>query len=144
MAPTDSGWKLSDTIALASLAVALFALGASVWYQRRTFREQMNAQVRQRVWEVLNQDAGMRSVVALEHLDGKFDTRVLMLRRTEFQLEAAMGRPDLAAALKACLDAWVRSPDLIDQKEKARNDFFERVNNFFAVGNADQAGKTTS
>jgi hypothetical protein len=116
--------EIRDWVLIATAVISLNALIVS-WRNRKLDIDREKAfQIRARVWDILNGDAGSRSISALDQSDGKTENRIKLLRRTADQLKIA-GELTLGGQLESLLgETW---PKADEKSRKAREDFYKAV-----------------
>jgi hypothetical protein len=115
-------------VATAAAAISFFALLLSLRNRREDLAREEAYQVRSRVWEILDREPGLRTILALDACDGQTPKRVELLRRTADQLDVA-GAPVLARNLREVLDQPWGEP-MGEAPETARRDFVESASQF--------------
>ena len=108
--------------------ISSVALCVSLIHRRADIARAEAAAVRARVWEILNDKAGIRTVDALDATDGKTSDRVTLLARTVTQLGVA-GATELGKMLRA-LVALPWGSEANDMSRKARDAFSEAATEF--------------
>ncbi len=113
---------------MVALVFSVAAFGVSLVHRRAEIERQEATSVRARVWEILNGEAGLRSLDALDVADGKTTMRITLLDRTATQLGVA-GASELGAALKAAVaEPW--GSDANDRSRRCRVDFHNAATEF--------------
>lgn len=113
----------SDWAAAAAAVISLLALLFSLRNRRADIAREEAYRVRARVWEILDREPGLRTVLALEEDDGQADKRLRLLRRTADQLDVA-GAAALGQDLREVLEqAW--GADTTERSQLARASFVD-------------------
>lgn len=131
----------------AAVGVAVAALAWTAWIRHLDGKADEARSRRNRVWEILNGDASVRSLLALGEPEvdtktwngGKQHKRLVLLARTARQLKIA-GAPKLAQLLDEALGhaSWASGPsDTVSVEERkarddARDQFLDAVDVFIA------------
>jgi hypothetical protein len=111
----------TDWAAAAAAVISLVALLSSLRNRRADIAREEAYRVRARVWEVLDREPGLRTVLALDESDGQADKRVKLLRRTADQLDVA-GAAMLGSNLREVLKhPW--GADTTEGSRAARSEF---------------------
>jgi len=79
----------SNWIAVAALAVSLAAVLLSLLHRRLDMKREEEFGLRSRAWLILDREPGLRTVQALDDVDGETSRRVKLLGRTARQLKVA-------------------------------------------------------
>lgn len=120
-----------DWISIVAIIVSLVALAVSLFTRKRDIDRDKKLRIQAQVLEIVNSNAGYRTILALEDRDGKTAERIKYLRRTAEQLKVA-GAPELGKQLESFLDE-TRWPDAGEQTKKAREDFQQAVVDFLRI-----------
>ena len=117
----------SEMISLLAVIISLAALVRARNNRIEDIARNEAYRIRVRVWEVLNGEAGLRSVNALDDHDGKTRARLALLERTALQLKAA-GAPALGDHLENVLNQeW---PAANEASTSSRSSFHDAVVDF--------------
>jgi hypothetical protein len=118
----------SDAAAAAAAVISLLALLLSLRNRRDDIAREEAFRVRTRVWEILDREPGLRTVLALHEGDGESSKRVTLLQRTAEQLDVA-GAAKLGSSLRVVLkQAW--GTETTEQSRSAREEFVESARQF--------------
>ena len=113
----------SDLISIAAVLISVISLIISWANRKRDIDREKENSIRAKAWEILNADAGFRTVNALEQPDGQTAKRIMFLERTADQLRLA-GARELGDQLKRFLDETKSKwPNADEKTKKAREDF---------------------
>lgn len=120
--------RAGDWISIIALVFSVAAFRVSLVHRRAEIERQEATSVRARVWEILNGEAGLRSINALDVDDDKTTTRIRLLERTATQLGVA-GASELGTALNAVVaEPW--GSETSDQSRRVRVDFHNAAAEF--------------
>ncbi|HMF44464.1 MAG TPA: hypothetical protein VKQ32_27510 [Polyangia bacterium] len=115
--------EVRDVTAIVAATISLAAIIISLRNRAADIARQERYVIRGRVWEILNGEAGLRTVHALAEQDGKNDDRKRFLSRTATQLKVA-GASELGHAL----DSLVKGAC----DEAARTGFIDLADRFMS------------
>lgn len=126
----------SDWAATAAAVISLVALLFSLRNRSADIAREEAYRVRARVWEILNGEPGLRTILALEEDDGNAEKRVKLLSRTCAQLEVA-GAAKLGSKLRDLLEQdW--GPNRTQRALSIRRDFIESASEFMKPARSDR------
>jgi hypothetical protein len=118
----------SDWAAAAAALISLIALLFSLRNRNADIAREEAYRVRARVWEILNAEPGLRTVLALDEDDGSSEKRVKLLDRTCAQLEVA-GAGEIGSKLRELLKQdW--GPKTTQRSLSIRRDFIDSTSEF--------------
>jgi len=112
---------IGDWMTIIAVVISLTSIMMSLINRKQDIAREEAYRIRARVWEILNGEAGSRSMSALDQSDGKTGIRIELLRRTAEQLKLA-GALDLGSHLESFLSrtTW---PHADEKSRKAREEF---------------------
>ena len=126
----------SDWAATVAAVISLVALLFSLRNRSADIAREEAYRVRARVWEILNREPGLRTILALDEDDGNAEKRVKLLGRTCAQLEVA-GATKLGSKLRDLLEqGW--GPNPTQRTLSVRSDFIESVSEFMKPARSDR------
>jgi hypothetical protein len=126
----------SDWAATAAALISLIAILISLRNRSADIAREEAYRVRARVWEILNTEPGLRTVLALDEDDGNSEKRVKLLGRTCAQLEFA-GAGILGSQLREVLEqGW--GPKTTQNSLSIRRDFIDSTSEFMKPAGLDQ------
>jgi hypothetical protein len=118
----------SDWAAVAAALVSLLALLFSLRNRRDDIAREEAYRVRARVWEILDREPGLRTVLALDNDDGQTGKRLKLLQRTADQLDVASAATLGSDLREVLMQAWGR--DTTDRSRSERSSFLEAAKQF--------------
>ncbi len=119
--------QIKDTFAFAALLVSIISLVISLVNRLFDIKREEEYRIRNRVWDILDGEPGLRTVNALDSADSETDKRIALLVRTAMQLKVA-GAESLGEQLENVLkEKW---PDWSQSAVSAREKFLEQVTRF--------------
>lgn len=118
----------SDWAAAAAAVISLLALLFSLRNRRADIAREEAYRVRARVWEILDREPGLRTILALQEDDGQADKRVKLLERTAAQFDVA-GAAALGSGLREVLEhPWGAAAT--PESQAARSAFVDAAKQF--------------